>query len=120
MALVSGNVPGTLLAQGNALGWCLVGASAAGALSQAGSSSTTDLARRAGGTCSRTPSSSARLRDTVDLASVHDELAGAVQQALEPTHVSVWISLLQKAALDYALSTLPVYLSTGIPERERF
>jgi hypothetical protein len=34
----------------------------------------------------------ARLKDTVALASVQDELAGAVQQALEPAHVSVWIN----------------------------
>ncbi len=34
----------------------------------------------------------ARLKDTVDLESVHDDLAGVVQQALEPAHVSVWIN----------------------------
>ena len=34
----------------------------------------------------------ARLKDAVDLDSVRDELAGVVHQALEPTHVSVWIS----------------------------
>jgi hypothetical protein len=28
----------------------------------------------------------------VDLDGVVDDLAGAVQQALEPAHVSVWIS----------------------------
>ena len=33
----------------------------------------------------------ARLKDTVDLDSVRDELAGVVLQALEP-HVSVWIN----------------------------
>jgi hypothetical protein len=33
-----------------------------------------------------------RLKDAVDLDSVRDDLAGAVQQALEPAHVSVWIS----------------------------
>ena len=36
----------------------------------------------------------ARLKDTVDLDSVHDQLAGAVHQALEPAHVSVWINKL--------------------------
>ena len=34
----------------------------------------------------------ARLKDTVDLDSVRDDLAGVVQQALEPAHVSVWIN----------------------------
>jgi len=34
----------------------------------------------------------ARLQDAVGLDSVHDDLAGVVHQALEPAHVSVWIS----------------------------
>jgi hypothetical protein len=34
----------------------------------------------------------ARLQDAVDLDSVQDDLAGVVHQALEPAHVSVWIS----------------------------
>jgi len=34
----------------------------------------------------------ARLQDAVDLDSIQDDLAGAVHQALEPVHVSVWIS----------------------------
>jgi hypothetical protein len=34
----------------------------------------------------------ARLKDTVDLDSVRDDLASAVHQALEPAHVSLWIS----------------------------
>jgi hypothetical protein len=34
----------------------------------------------------------ARLKDTVDLESVRDDLAGVVHQALEPAHVSVWIN----------------------------
>jgi hypothetical protein len=34
----------------------------------------------------------ARLKDAVDLASVRDDLAGVVHQALEPAHVSLWIS----------------------------
>jgi hypothetical protein len=34
----------------------------------------------------------ARLQDAVDLDSVSDDLAGAVRQALEPAHLSVWIS----------------------------
>jgi hypothetical protein len=33
----------------------------------------------------------ARLKDTVDLDSVRDDLGGVVHQALEPAHVSVWI-----------------------------
>jgi hypothetical protein len=34
----------------------------------------------------------ARLKDAVDLDSVRDDLANVVHQALEPAHVSVWIS----------------------------
>ena len=34
----------------------------------------------------------ARLKDAVDLDSVRDDLAGVVQEALEPAHVSVWVS----------------------------
>ena len=34
----------------------------------------------------------ARLKDAVDLDSVRDDLADVVHQALEPAHVSVWIS----------------------------
>ncbi len=33
-----------------------------------------------------------RLKDAVDLDSVQDDLAGVVNRALEPAHVSVWIS----------------------------
>jgi hypothetical protein len=33
-----------------------------------------------------------RLTDAVDLTSVSDDLADAVQQALAPAHVSVWLS----------------------------
>jgi hypothetical protein len=33
----------------------------------------------------------ARVKEAVDLDSVEAELASAVQQALEPTHVSVWV-----------------------------
>jgi hypothetical protein len=33
-----------------------------------------------------------RLRDAVDLDSVRDDLTGVVQQALEPAHISVWVS----------------------------
>jgi hypothetical protein len=34
----------------------------------------------------------ARLKDAVDLDSVRDDLAAVVDHALEPAHVSVWIS----------------------------
>jgi len=34
----------------------------------------------------------ARLKDTVDLDSVRDDLTGVVHQALEPAHVSAWIN----------------------------
>ncbi|HEY6312599.1 MAG TPA: hypothetical protein VIY52_17605 [Streptosporangiaceae bacterium] len=34
----------------------------------------------------------ARLQDTVDLDSVRADLAGVVQQALEPAYISVWVS----------------------------
>ncbi len=33
-----------------------------------------------------------RLKDAVDLDSIQHDLAGAVHQALEPAHVSVWVS----------------------------
>jgi len=33
-----------------------------------------------------------RLKNTVDLDSVRDDLAGVVHQALEPAHISVWIN----------------------------
>jgi len=33
----------------------------------------------------------ARLKDAVDLDSVHDDLAAVVEKALEPAHLSVWI-----------------------------
>ena len=34
----------------------------------------------------------ARLKDAVDLHALQDDLAGVIHQALEPAHVSVWIS----------------------------
>jgi hypothetical protein len=34
----------------------------------------------------------ARLKDEVDLDSIRDDLAGAVHQALEPAHISIWVS----------------------------
>jgi hypothetical protein len=34
----------------------------------------------------------ARLKDAVDLDAVRDDLAGVVQKALEPAHISVWLS----------------------------
>jgi len=34
----------------------------------------------------------ARLKDAVDLDSVRDDLTGVVRQALEPAHLSVWVS----------------------------
>jgi len=34
----------------------------------------------------------ARLKDAVDLNSVRDDLATVVDQALEPAHISVWLS----------------------------
>jgi hypothetical protein len=34
----------------------------------------------------------ARLKDAVDLDSVRDDLAGIVNQTLEPAHIWVWIS----------------------------
>jgi hypothetical protein len=33
-----------------------------------------------------------RLKDAVDLDSVRNDLAGVVNRALEPAHISVWIS----------------------------
>jgi hypothetical protein len=34
----------------------------------------------------------ARLKDAVDLDSVSDDLTGVVTTALEPAHISVWLS----------------------------
>jgi hypothetical protein len=34
----------------------------------------------------------ARLKDAVDLDAVRDDLVGVVHQALEPAHLSLWIS----------------------------
>jgi len=33
-----------------------------------------------------------RLKDAVDLDAIRDDLASSVHQALEPAHVSVWMS----------------------------
>jgi hypothetical protein len=33
-----------------------------------------------------------RLKDAADLHSIGDDLAGVVQQALEPAHLSIWVS----------------------------
>jgi hypothetical protein len=33
-----------------------------------------------------------RLKDAVDLDSVRADLAGVVNQALEPAHISMWVS----------------------------
>jgi hypothetical protein len=41
-----------------------------------------------------------RLKDAVDLDTVRDDLAGAVQKALEPAHVSVWMSDLGEAGVN--------------------
>lgn len=35
----------------------------------------------------------AHLKDAVDLDSVRDDLAGVVERALEPAHVSIWVSM---------------------------
>ena len=34
----------------------------------------------------------ARLKDSVDLDSIEDDLVGVVHRALQPAHVSVWVS----------------------------
>ena len=38
----------------------------------------------------------ARLKNAVDLDSVRDDLAGIVQQALEPARISVWVPAARK------------------------
>jgi hypothetical protein len=40
----------------------------------------------------RPPWPNSRLKDAVDLDAVQADLTSAVQQTLEPAHVSVWIS----------------------------
>ena len=41
-----------------------------------------------------------RLKDAVDLDSVRDDLASVVREALEPAHVSVWMSVRSNKRLD--------------------
>jgi hypothetical protein len=36
----------------------------------------------------------ARLQESVDLATIRDDLASTVQDALEPAHLSIWLRLL--------------------------
>jgi hypothetical protein len=47
---------------------------------------------RAGDADQMVARSATRLKDTVDLDSVRDDLAGVVHQRLEPAHMSVWIN----------------------------
>ena len=47
---------------------------------------------RAGDADQMVARSATRLKDTVDLDSVRDDLAGVVHQSLEPAHMSVWIN----------------------------
>jgi hypothetical protein len=64
----------------------------------------------------------ARLKDAVDLDSVRDDLAGVVQQTLEPAHISVWIRSadedLASADREPAAALLAVVGETG-PEQDR-
>ncbi len=62
----------------------------------------------------------ARLKDAVDLDSVRNDLAGVVQQTLEPAHVSVWISGedLESADREPVAAFLAVVGETG-PEQDR-
>jgi hypothetical protein len=39
----------------------------------------------------------ARMRQTVDLDAVRDDLAGVVHEAFQPAHVSVWLALADSA-----------------------
>jgi hypothetical protein len=48
----------------------------------------------------------ARLQDALDLDAVHDDLTSVVHQALEPAHVSVWIS--QRTEQEYPARWLSV------------
>ena len=62
----------------------------------------------------------ARLKDAVDLDSVRNDLAGVVQQTLEPAHVFVWISGEDLASADRepVAAFLAVVGETG-PEQDR-
>jgi len=52
----------------------------------------------------------ARLKDAVDLDAVRDDLAHAVQQTLEPAHISVWISAAHRQTRPGAASPTPLLL----------
>ena len=52
----------------------------------------------------------ARLKDAVDLDAVRDDLANAVQQTLEPAHISVWISAAHRQTRPGAASPTPLLL----------
>jgi hypothetical protein len=60
----------------------------------------------------------ARLKDAVDLDSVRDDLAGVVQQTLEPAHLSVWVSGLTSADREPVTALLAVVGEPG-PEQDR-
>jgi hypothetical protein len=57
----------------------------------------------------------ARLQDAVALDAVRADLASSVQQALEPAHVSVWISAVETpgAVDDHAGDRSPARLRSG-------
>jgi HD superfamily phosphohydrolase YqeK len=57
----------------------------------------------------------ARLKDAVDLDAVQADLTGVVHQALEPAHVSVWMS--QPAKDPDSLYPRAHVLSAGSPVR---
>ena len=64
----------------------------------------------------------ARLKDAVDLDTVQDDLASVVQHALEPAHVSVWVS--QRDHSQWSKSAVPptqvspgLYASSGSARR---
>jgi len=62
----------------------------------------------------------ARLKDAVDLDSVRNDLAGVVQQTLEPAHVSVWISGVDLASADREpVAALLAVVGEPGPEQDR-
>jgi hypothetical protein len=60
----------------------------------------------------------ARLQDAVDLDAVRDDLAGVVQQTLEPAHLSLWVSGLASADREPVAALLAVVGEPG-PEQDR-
>ena len=56
---------------------------------------------------------SGRLRQTIDLDTIHGDLVGVVHEAFQPAHVSVWLP----GARPHAMGPAPARLGAGQPDR---